>query len=381
MNLRRKPTIVLLVVAVIVAIGCRALYQASSTPVAAHPAAHGDGVLHYRAGAPQLAEIRCDVAVAAPLPVSEPLNARLAYDENVTARISSPLAGRVESMPADIGDHVNRGQPLLVLDSPDLGSALSDAQKAAADLQHKERAVQRSKALYAGEVLARKDLEDAEADWQQARAESQRARLRLANLHAAHDANGETFSLVAPIAGVVTERNANPGTEVGPSTTAPLFVISDPKRLWAVIDLPEHLLDKVKPGQAVALEAPAWANVSFPATITRVAPALDPATRRIPVRVAVPNPDGRLRPEMFVRIRLLADDSARALRVPAAAVITQGVANFVFVERAAGEFEKRRVEVKLQDRDFVYLTGGIGATEKIVQSGALLLASELADGE
>ena len=377
MKFHRKSIVVLIVVALAAAIGWKTLGSSSSNTVAPPAAAHKDGVLRYPAGAPQLGEIHADVAVSAPLPLSEPLNARLAYDESTTARVSSPVAGRVVSMPADIGDRVKSGQPLLVLDSPDLGSAVADAQKAAADLQRKESAIQRSKVLYEGGVLARKDLEDAEADWQQARAESQRARLRLANLHAAHDANGETFSLVAPIAGIVTERNANPGTEVGPATAAPLFVISDPKRLWAMIDLPEHLLDKVKSGQAVALEAQAWPDVSFPAKITRVAPALDPATRRIPVRVEVPNAEGRLRPEMFVRVRLLADNSAKALRVPSAAVITQGVAHFVFVERAAGEFEKRRVDVALQDRDYVYLTGGIAATEKIVQSGALLLASEL----
>lgn len=381
MIVHRNLLIILTAVAIAGAGGWNLLKTHQSTPTTAPAFTHKEGVLRYPPGSPQLAEIHSDIPVVAPLPLSEPLNARLAYDESVTARVSSPLAGRIVSMPVDIGDRVNKGQPLLILDSPDLGSALADAQKAKADLQRKENAFHRNKTLYEGEVLARKGLEDAEADWQQARAEYERAQLRLANLHVSYGAKSETFSLVAPISGIVTERNANPGAEVGPGNAAPLFVVSDPERLWAMIDLPEHLIDKVKPGQVVALEAQTWNNVSFPAIIERVAPTLDPATRRVAVRVSVANPDGRLRPEMFVRVRLLAADSPKVLRVPSAAIITQGVTHFVFVERATGEFEKRRVEAALQDRDFVYLSAGITATEKIVQSGALLLASELAGGE
>lgn len=384
---RRNTGIVLTCVAVVasVAIGWGFSNPPQPTtnavPIPANDKANKNGVLRYPPGAPQLAEIHSGFPIVAPLPLSEPLNARLAYDESVTARVSSPLAGRVVSISADIGTYVKSGQPMLVLDSPDLGSALADAQKAESELHHKEVAFQRSKTLYEGEVLAHKDLEDSEAAWQQARAEYERAKLRLANLHASHKTRGEAFSLIAPIAGMVIERNANPGTEVGPATVAPLFVISDPKRLWAMMDLPEHLLNKVKQGQAVSLESQAWKDVSFPATIERIAPALDPVTRRIQVRVAVPNPDGRLKPEMFVRVRLLAGDTAKVLRVPSSAVVTQGIAHFVFVERATGEFEKRRIEIALQDREDVYVSKGIAASEKIVQSGALLLASELSGGE
>jgi membrane fusion protein, heavy metal efflux system len=325
MKIRRTSLFVL--AAAVMAIVIAKTWKTYAAPQIAAPAVPGmsrkAGILRYPAGAPQLAEIRSALPVVATLPLSEPLNARLAYDESVTARVSSPLAGRVISLPADIGDHVAMGSVLLVLDSPDLGSAIADAQKSAAELHRKQKAFERSKTLYAGEVLALKDLEDAEADWKQARAEYERTNLRLANLHITHEGQGEKFSLAAPIAGVVTERNANPGTEINPATSAPLFVISDPRRLWAMIDLPEHLLDKVKPGQAVALEAQAWNDVSFPATVARVSPALDPATRRVPVRVVVPNPDGRLKPEMFVRVRLLSDSFAKALRVPSAAVITR----------------------------------------------------------
>ena len=375
------------IIAAVVALACLAaaawwlkpsLHEASPPQQAA---AREPGVLRYPQGAPQLAEIRTGRAEPAPLPVAAALNARLAYDESVTARVSSPVAGRVLAIPADQGDRVKAGQPVLVIDSPDLGTALADADKAGADSRRKELAWQRAQKLFEGDVLARKDLEGAEADWQQASAEAQRARLKLDNLRVRQGAgglHGQSFSLASPIAGVVTERSANPGMEVRPDLPAPLFVVSDPSRLWAIIDLPEHLLDKVQPGQRVALEAQAFTGATFSGQIAKVAPALDPATRRVAVRVSVPNPDGRLRPEMFVRVHLLDDKALPAWRVPAGAVITEGVAHFVFVQRAPGEFAKRRVEVAQQERDYVYLASGITATDQVVQAGALLLSSELA---
>lgn len=348
--------------------------------VAGHVAGKQRDVLRYERGAPQLAEIRCDKAIPASLPLSEPLNARITYDENVTARVSSPIAGRVVALPVDLGTRVVVGQRLALLDSPDLGAALADEKKAAADLHRKDAAMQRAQALFGAEVISRRELEDARADWEQARAEEDRARQRLANLHATMLAASEVYALTAPIAGIVTERNINPGAELSPAAAVPLFVISDPKRLWAMVDLPEHLLDKVREGQTATLDVPGWKD-SFTATVERVAPTLDPTTRRVPVRIAVANNNGKLRPEMFVRVHLLADGTQTLLRLPSAAVVTEGVEHFAFVETAAGEFTKRRVEVALQDRDDVYIANGIGRDDRVVQTGALLLASELAGSE
>jgi cobalt-zinc-cadmium efflux system membrane fusion protein len=342
-------------------------------------------VLRFPQGAPQLAEIRTGLAEPAPMPLTETLNARLAYDEGVTARVSSPVSGRVVALPADVGDRVKAGQAVLVIDSPEFGAALADAEKADADARRKELAWARAKSLYEGEVLPRKDLESAEADWQQARAEQRRARLRLDNLRArrAGATRDEAFALPAPISGVVTERSANPGMEVRPDLNTPLFVISDPTRLWALIDLPENLIDRVRLGMDVELEAPAFPGSRFRGKVARVSPALDASTRRVPVRVEVANPDGRLRPEMFARARLLAphDAGRQVLRLPAAAVVTEGVGHVVFVERSPGEFAKQRIEVALQDHDYVFVAGGLEADEKVVQAGALLLASELAGGD
>lgn len=352
--------------------------QAQSPAVA--PAPVERSVLRFAPDAPQLAYLRIQPVAEVAEPASPALPARIAYDEDHTARIGSPLAGRVVRIAVQPGSRVKAGDALVWLDSPDYGGAVSDAAKAEADLHQKEAAYARAKLLFDGQVLARKDLEMAEADLAQSRAEARRASLRLSNFsHGTKDAftAGEQFALRTPIAGVVAEWQVNPGAEIRPDAPGPLFVVTDPSRLWALIDLPEQYLAKAKVGQRVAIELDAFPGEVFEARVTSIGAALDPASRRVPVRCALPNPDGRLKPEMFARATLIADGARRVLRVPNSALVMTGLHYFVFVETAPGVLEKRQVTLASEDRDFSIVSAGLKAGDRIVTSGALLLNSEL----
>ena len=315
----------------------------------------------------------------APVPLSEPLNGRVAFDESYTARVSSPVSGRVLELRHQLGDPVAAGAVLAVIDAPDLGAAQADLAKAKADENRKELALRRARELFTGDVLPRKDLESSEADLAQVKAETQRAALRLANLNPRHaPLTGQRMALVTPLAGVVAERKANIGMEVRPDLADPLFVVTDLKRVQVVVDLPEQYLAKVAPRQPVSVEVDAWPGERFRGRVDRIAPGVDPATRRIQVRCSVENTELKLRPEMYARVSLLADEQKVAVRIPNSALISDGLYSFVFVEREPGVYQKRKVELAVQDRDFSYVAAGIGPAERIVTRGALLLNSDLA---
>ena len=337
-------------------------------------------VLRYPVGAPELASLKTKAVEFVPLPLSEPLNARIVYDENVTARVSSPIAGRVTALRLQPGDMVRAGETLLQLDSPDLAVAVTDTDKAAADELRKKAALDRAQLLTEGGVLARKDLENAEADYQQAKAETQRARLRLHNL-APHGASGSGFALPAPLSGVIADRHVNPGMEVRPDLPDPLFVITNPSHLWAIVDLPERDLEKVAVGRPAEIEVDAYPGRHFPAKVERIAGIVDPASRRVQVRVAVTDPELRLKPEMYARVTLIADDNSKAVRVHNAALVTQGLYSYVFVETEPGVFHRRQVTLSVQDHDYSYIASGVSEGEKVVVGGALLLNAELLDAK
>ena len=346
---------------------------AAPPPVAAP---RDPGILRYAADAPQLASLKIQAAEELPVPLAEPLNGRIAYNESLTARVSSPIAGRIVSLRLQPGDPVQAGETLLALDSPELAQAVADLNKARSDETRKHLAFERARKLLDGEVLPRKDFESAEADLEQARAETRRAQLRLRNLVPSGGA-GENYALRSPISGVVSERKANPGMEVRPDLPDPLYVITDPTRLWVLIDLPERNLSKVESGHPVSVEVDAWPGQQFTGTIDKVGETVDPATRRIQMRCSVPNPTRKLKPEMYARVTLLADANQRGLRVPNGALFTEGLYSYLFVEKSPGEFQKRRVSLRLQDRDYSYIASGLNPGERVVVSGALLLNSEL----
>lgn len=337
--------------------------------------------LHFDANAPQLSFIEVKAVEALPEPLVEPLNARIAYDDNRTARVFSPIAGRVVRILAEAGKQVKAGEPLLELDAPEYALAASDAGKADADVLRKKEAYERAKLLYEAKGLAQKDLELAEADWRQAEAEVVRAKARLRNLNgSARDAGG-AYVLRAPLAGTLTERQVNAGSEVRPDATDPLFVITDTSHVWIQVDLPELQLGKVSLGQKVLVQVDAYPDESFLGTVTLIGGALDPMTRRIQVRCELDNPKDKLKPEMFARVSPIADVHSSLPRVPNTAIVTQGLYSYLFVEQSVGVLQRRKVTLGLQGHEFSFVKEGLKAGERIVTNGALLLNAELAGND
>ncbi len=330
-------------------------------------------------GSPQLAKLKVMPVEEVPEAVAEPLNGRVALDEDHTARLYSPVQGRAVKINGKVGDRVKAGQILMQMDSPELGSAVADVRKAEADLGYKKHALERSRQLYAHGVIAQKELEAGLADLAQSEAEAVRARGRLNNLGGSR--SGESYSVRSPISGVVVDRQVNPGMEIRPDAPNPLFIITDPNQLWAVIDLPERDLGKVHIGQAINLMVDAYPDETFTGKVTSIGTLLDPVTRRIPVRCSVDSKQGKLKPEMYARITPLSDSQRKVLRLPNSALITEGLYTFVFAETAPGKLQKRRVVLGDQTREYAVIAQGLKAGERVVTSGAILINAELAEGQ
>lgn len=333
--------------------------------------------LRFAANAPQLSFLKIKTVEMFPEPLVEPLNGRIAYNDNYTARVFSPLAGRVVKIPVEVGMKIKKGDHLLVLDSPDFAMVTADNAKANADLLRKQIAYERTKQLYQIKGIARKEVEAAAADWQQAQAESRRDKARMKNLNAEVPTLAGQFILRAPIDGTISERQVNAGSEVRSDAVNPLFVITDPLHLWVQIDLPERQLDKINLGDLVSVEVDAYPGEVFQGKVTVIGGALDPLTRRIQVRCELDNPHLKLKPEMFARVTPIANGKSKLPRVPNASIVTQGLFSYVFVEQSPGVLQRRRVTLGLQGSEYAYVKEGLQASERVVTSGALLLNSEL----
>jgi cobalt-zinc-cadmium efflux system membrane fusion protein len=355
------------------------LHAVAYTAQIEKPAALTSGdTLKYPLDAPQLTFLQIKPVKEFPEPLVEALNARIAYDDNRTARVYSPIAGRVIKIDVEAGQQVKAGEGLLRIDSPDFAAASSDRAKADADLLLKQQTYERDKQLLAVQGIARRDLESAEADMHQAEAEASRAKARFNNLSSHAPVTDGIFTLRAPLAGIVSQRRVNAGSEVRPDAADPLFIITDPAHLWALVDVPEIELGKIKVGQPVLVEVDAYPGEIFHGKIKVIGESMDPVTHRIQVRCSLNNPGNKLKPEMFARITPVADQKLDLPRIPNSALVTQGLYNYIFVEQSLGVLQRRRVSLAAQGHDFSYVKDGLKAGERIVTSGALLLNSELA---
>lgn len=333
--------------------------------------------MQYPPGAPQLEKIQTQAIAFSPVPLADVLSARVAYDDDRTARIAVSYAGRIVALKASPGDVVRAGQVLAEIDSPDVGTAIADHDKARADEDRKRSALERARDLVAGDAVSQKDWESLQADLAVAHAETQRAEQRLKNLNPrGARLVGQRAQLVSPIAGVVAERSATPSLEVSPSLPAPLFVVTDPKRLWLFIDVPEKLLGRIRPGQTVEVESDAYPGEQFKAQVVQTGQVVDVNTRRVTARAALANPEGKLLPEMFVRAQAV-QGSGLAARVPNNALVNHGLYTYVFVEAGAGDFRRRKVGLLTQGGESSVIGSGLESGERVVTRGALLLDADL----
>ncbi|WP_025039838.1 efflux RND transporter periplasmic adaptor subunit [Nitrosospira briensis] len=309
-------------------------------------------------------------------PLMDPVTGKITYDETRTARVSSPIAGRVIGAIAALGMHVRTGNALVELDSPELGAAQSAYAEAMSDLNLANRAFQRIQELYDNGIAPRKEQEQAEDNLARARSEAERARLKLANLGSRPGRMDNRFILHAPISGVVTERNINPGMEVRSDLAAPLFVISDLSDLWVQIDLFEKDIGLIHVGTKVLLHVPAYPAESFMATVSYISQVVDETSRTVKVRCILPNADGRLLPAMFAAIEVQSDPDDLAVVVPLTALFTEDESDWLYVNIGEFHYQKRPVKVGLRLKDQAVILEGLKPGERLVIHGALLLRTE-----
>ncbi|HUD47823.1 MAG TPA: efflux RND transporter periplasmic adaptor subunit [Candidatus Baltobacteraceae bacterium] len=346
------------------------------------PKVDGEKVV-FSTNAPQLASIAVETAQIRTTAVAH-VTGRLCWDEKTTVGVFTPVAGRVTDIRVDLGQPISVGTPLAEIDSPDFAQALANARTAVGNLAAADKALSRSKDLLAHGAAAVKDVEAAQAAYVAALAERDRAQAVLANYGGTDKSTNAVYILRSPIAGVLVDRNINPGQELradlmlanAPNLFAPSFVVSDPTRLWLQLDVAESDLSNLHSGQHLDVYSRAFPGKVFDGVVDLIGDTMDPSTRTVKVRGVVNNPDNLLKSEMYVLVDVVeASDQTGKLgvEVPSTALFMKGDDSFVFLEDAPGTFERKQVKVGIEQDDKVPIFEGINPGQKVVTEGALLL--------
>ena len=306
----------------------------------------------------------------------------------VTVDVVPKLSGRLESVAVRLGDPVRRGQLLATVEDRELREqvrqteASLEVSKATvrqreADLKNSQSNLERSRNLFARNLIARQALDDAEA-----RNDAAQAQVDLASAQAAQAGarleelriNLSNTRILSPVDGFVGSRRLDPGAFVG--TNSAFLSVVDIHFVRLVANLVEKDLRRIVIDMPAQVEVDAYPGEIFTGHVARLAPVLDPATRTAEMEVEVPNPTARLKPGMYARVEFVVAEHAAALTVPRNALVDLEGTRGVFV--AEGKTARfKPVKTGIVDGEAVEITEGLADDTTVITLGA----ASLRDGD
>jgi cobalt-zinc-cadmium efflux system membrane fusion protein len=301
------------------------------------------------------------------------------FDEQALTRIGASVTGRVTQIHATLGQIVDKGDTLALINSSELSGAQLAYLKARSEKELHRRNMERAKTLFEADVISAAEFQRRENEYEIAAAETRAAQdqLRVLGVNPKSiERLGSTgtidsvASVMATIKGVVVERKIAAGQVVQPSDV--LFAVADLSRVWAVAQVPEQQVGQVKVGQSVSIEVPALGHEKLEGKLIYVGQTVNPETRTVLVRTALDNKNGRLKPSMLASM-LIESTPVKRLVVPSTAVVRQDDTDHVFVEVSEKHFRLIPVKLAAEHNGHRVVIEGLQHGMRIVSEGAFHL--------
>lgn len=330
----------------------------------------------------QLAHLRLGEARRVAWPVVVRTTGTVDFDADRTTQVITQVSGPITRIPVDLGTRVKAGDPLLFVSSADLSNAVSAYRKAENRLALARLTLERNRDLLDHRVIAQKDLEASQADFNDAATEVQNSletlkifgvtEKEIEEARRQNVAIRPELAVRSPIGGVVMQKLVLPGQVIQAGATI-CFLVSEPATMWIQAHVHEHELASIRLGCEAEVSGAATPGVSL-GKVTYVGAMLDPATRTIPVRITTDNHSGLLKKDQFVDVVIHAGTKRDVLTVPTSAVLYNNEnLPFVYIQVAPGRFAQRQITLGgAQDGEFE-LVSGIREGEPIVTDGSVFL--------
>jgi RND family efflux transporter MFP subunit len=299
--------------------------------------------------------------------------------------VTPVISGRITRVTADLGQHVQLGQTLAQIFSPELADAQTRYISARADLEAHEQELARTEKLVEIGAASRQELERIHAGHTARRADVESAASRLQLLGLSSDAiealgpgkkQGATTNVPAPIAGVLTERLANVGLNVDQATK--LFTVVDLSSVWVVADLYEKDFARVRVGSPATVTTNAYPDLVLQGRVSYIDPQVSPETRTAKVRIEVPNPRNDLRLGMYAETLLGDSGGVSTPMIPRGAVQNVGDRTVAYLvnPKEPGSFVEREVRLGTATGDRVSVLAGVQIGDVVVGKGSFAMRAE-----
>ena len=341
--------------------------SATSTPTASAPAQEKSGVPTAVQLTPErMQSIGVTTGSAEYKQLSDDIRATgtVDIDERLLSYVQVRFPGYIRQVFANATyQYVRKGEPLFTVYSPDLVATEQEYLLA----QQDRKALESSSVdgVAAGAESLSVAAEQRLAQWEVPASE-------LAKLKQTGKPISD-LTIYSPVSGYIIERNALPNLYAEPSTR--LYTVADLSRVWVYAQIFQNDIGRIKPGDTVAITVDSYPGRSFSGRIEEILPQVDMTTRTLKVRLAIANPDLKLKPGMFVNVDLKTN-LGRQLVVPASAVFQSGTRQLVFVNRGNGDLEPKEIVVGPRVGDEFVVLKGLEDHQSIVTSANFLIDSE-----
>jgi cobalt-zinc-cadmium efflux system membrane fusion protein len=335
----------------------------------------------------QLNALKIEPVGTCPFPLEKEALGSIDYDEDLAVQVFPPYQGKIISALANLGDQVQKGQPLYTVDSPDLIQAESTLIGAAATFALTSKELARVRDLFGTNGVSERELEQATSDQNTAegalKAANDAVRVfgkteaEIDRIAATRQID-PTLVVKSPVSGWVTARNAQPGLLVQPGNSPAPYAAADLATKWMVANVTESDSPLFHVGQPVRARVLAHPGRVFEGRISHLGAAVDPNTHRVMVRCDIADPENELRPGMLASFVIQVRDPVESVAIPASGVVRNGdgtMAAWVTTDRH--HFAQRLVKLGLQRNGQDQVLDGLHRGELAVTDGAIFLSNML----
>jgi cobalt-zinc-cadmium efflux system membrane fusion protein len=303
------------------------------------------------------------------------LNGKIVADENRLVEIFPIVGGNVLTVDVELGDYVKKDQTLAVIKSGEVAEYDRELIDAQSDVLVAEKNLRVKQDLYQSKLSSERELVTAQKELEKAEAALKRIKETFSIYH--FNTQSE-YHLKAPIKGFVIYKNINRDMTLPAGQSENVFTIAELDEVWAMADVYESDISRVRQGMDVEVRTLSYPE-EIPGKIDKIFNVLDPETKTMKVRIRIPNPGFKLKPEMLATIKAKYNEEKTLTSVPASAIIFDNSRKFVMIYKDPSNIETREVEVYKTTDSTAWLNAGVKPGEVVVSKNQLFIYDALND--
>ena len=301
------------------------------------------------------------------------LTGKITFNQDQVVKVFPLVGGHIESLKADLGDYVKKGQTLAVIRSGDLADLEQQGVSARGELSVAQKNLQVAEDLTKAGLSSQRELVASREQLLAAKGEVNRVNERRRIV----GGNGSVYYVKAPMSGFIVEKTASAGMELRSDDPENLFTVSNLDRVWVLANVYESDLANVHEGDATTITTISYPDKIFHGRIDKIFNVLDPDSKTLKVRVTLDNVDYRLKPEMFANVSVTYAGHDQRVAIPAGAVVFDKNHNYVVAVNKQNQPVVREVEIYKTIGQKTYLSSGLTSGDRVVKTNQLLIYNAL----